>query len=122
MAAEQVPIESRENPREAMPAAGEEDRFEVRVGREAMERGEALLVAAGQKPLAGQDIVGEDRLEAEAAQGFQAAFQLGRVDRPGKSGHTHAVARAARRREFGGRDQEAGELRKPNSVSPAEAG
>jgi hypothetical protein len=124
MAGEEIPVERRENPHQAITAAGEEDRGKVRIGRQLVEGGEPLLVAAGQEAAAGEHVVREHRLETEPAQGLDAGRELLGVDRPGQGGHAHTVAGAGGRCQFGDQsgNQKAGELRKPSSVSPAEAG
>src|SRR5262249_12004268 len=67
------------------------------------------------------EVVGRDRHEAEPFQGGQAARQALGVDRPGEGRDPYPVAGACRRRETGGVHgiANAGEPRKPRSVSPA---
>ena len=94
---------------------------QIGIGREAMERVEALAVVPGQEVAAGEHVVGQDRLEAETAEAGEARFEPFGVDRTRKGGHADAVTGTGGRRESWSRNQEAGELRKPSSVSLAEA-
>src|SRR6185436_2209894 len=118
-APQQVPVDPREEARQAVPAAGEEDGGQGRIGGEAVERGEALGVLPGEQAVAGagEEIAGEDRLEAEPAQGLHAGFQPLGPDRAGQGRDADPVPGADGGRESWKGDQDDGELRKPNSVS-----
>ena len=103
-----------------MAAAGEENGGEVRIGREAMEPRQPLGVAAGEQAVAGEDVVGDDGLEAHPPQGREAVLELLRIDGAREGGHAAGVAGAYGRGESGWGDQSAGDLRKPSSVSRRE--
>jgi hypothetical protein len=47
-----------------------------------VEAGQALLVGPGEEAVAGAQVVREDRLEAEPAEGFDPPFQTRGVDPP----------------------------------------
>ena len=117
MAAQQVPVDRREQPQQAVATAGEEDRGEAGIGRQPVERVKTLGIAACEQAVAGEDVGGQHRLEAEPAQGLEPRLQPRRIDGPGEGGHAHPVARTDGRGKLSGGNQNAGELRKPSSVS-----
>ncbi len=124
MAPQEIPVDPRQHAHHAIAAAGEEDGAEIGVGGEAMEGVETLGVLAGEQPVAGAqiiaEIVGEHRLEAEPPEGLDAAVEPFRIDGAREGRDPHPVAGTGGRRELGGGDQSAGDLRKPSSVSRRE--
>lgn len=93
-----APVESRQQAKQTVPAAGEDDRPDVRIVGQRMKGPQAFVVVTREETAPAAQIGRGHRLVAERPQGVHPDVQAFGVDRPRQRGDSDAVAGMDRRR------------------------